>query len=149
MVVGSCQDAAGRLGTRLVGTTQISLQRKRREIMDASSIVETGEPVRVPSPDDVGVSLDDIGLDGTGLDGTGTLVPARNDDQFEMDRLLDRLDGYATGISIAGVPGLGNDVLRAWEYSLAAGDVASVNRLVVLAHAIRAADNRRVTGMIG
>jgi hypothetical protein len=81
--------------------------------------------------------------------GLGALGLVSSDYQVDMERLLDRFADHATASSIGGVCGLSTDVLRVWEHSLAAGDFTGVNRLVVLARAIRAVDTRHGIAMIG
>lgn len=107
--------------------------------MDASSIVAIDEPVGMLRPDDRVVFLR----------GPGALGAASSGYQVDMERLLDRFADHATASSIGRVCGLPTDVLRVWEHSLAAGDFAGVNRLAVLACAIRAVDTRHGIAMIG
>ncbi len=79
----------------------------------------------------------------------GGLASAGEDYQFDRDRPLVRFAGHSTVASIDVGSRLAADVLRAWEQSLAAGDIASVSRLIVLARTIRVADTRHNIGMIG
>ena len=79
----------------------------------------------------------------------GAIRAASSDYQVDMERLLGRFVDHATAGSIGGTCGLPTDVLRVWEHSLAAGDFTGVNRLVVLARAIRAVDTRHDIAMIG
>lgn len=76
------------------------------------------------------------------------LAPPRSDHRLEMDRLPHPADDAHTR-HVSEARELSADVLHAWEHSLAAGDAADTNRLVSLAHAIRAAESRRGVGIIG
>lgn len=107
--------------------------------MDTSSNVDIDEPVGTLRPDDTIDVLRDPGM----------LGAESGDYENDMGRLLARFADHATTSSIGGACSLPTDVLRVWEHSLAAGDFAGANRLVALARAIRAIDDRHGTAMIG
>lgn len=106
--------------------------------MDPGTVIETDAPVPAFRP---------FQFSGPAPDRSARAQP-RSDHRFEMDRLLHLADDESTR-HVAEARDLSADVLHAWEHSLAAGDAADTNRLVMLAHAIHAAKTRFSVGIIG
>ena len=106
--------------------------------MDSGPIIETESLVAASRRSEFDVSA---------LDRSALAYP-RSHYRPETDRRLHPADDAHTR-QVAEPRDVSADVLHAWAHSFATGDAADTNRLVLLAHAIRAAEIRSGVGIIG